>query len=265
MKSRAVWVLVGVLVFPSVARATHPDHEGERGLELVLSPGVGFFGNSTDEVFLESRQFTAGNPALGAFDGTGFAAWGAVGWRLFPFVSAGVHASWQALGATGQLSASEARMGARDAFRTYAFGAHVRVYPLSFLASRQNPRVFFNSLGDLRRVELWGSLGVDFVTSVRRTRTYEADAQDRAVWTTGYVGVPLGFGADYRVTQGLAFGVMLLVTPLVGAGTTSVLDDHIQMGGVNQTVTTTTEYTPAAGGNTQVFLGFSARYTWTPR
>jgi hypothetical protein len=263
--ARTTWVFLCVLGAPSLARATHPDHEGERGLELVLSPGVGFFGNSSDEVFLEARQFTAGNPSLGAFASAGFTAHGAVGWRLFPFVSAGVHASWQALGATGALSASEQRMGARDAFRTFSVGAHARVYPLSFLAARRNPRVFFDGLGDLRRVELWASLGVDFVASVRRTRTYDADAQDLAVWTTSYVGVPVGFGADYRVTQALAFGMQLQVTSLVGAGTVSVLDDHIQMGGVNETITTTTEYAPAAGGNTQVFLGLSARYTWTPR
>lgn len=248
------------------AHATHPDYEGEKGLELTLLPGVGGAFTHDESVFLPSERLP--RPEAGApFDSFG-ASVGvdlAVGWRFAPYVSAGVRGGYQALTTANVFASSQATYGPEDAIRSFHVGVYGRVYPMSFFnGSRNNPRVFFDSLTDRRRFEPWLSLGVEFA-QYRRHRTYsDVSVMDSySTWTTSYIGVPIGFGAEYRILQGLAVGLSFTVTPLVGGGTSETLYNRTLTPGMDTTSQTDRSYEPAAASNVSFLAALNVRYTFT--
>jgi hypothetical protein len=254
-------VLVAAVIGGSAsAWATHPDYEGERGIEAHLALGYGLFTSASDRVFLSPGDVAAG--ALDAFSG-GFNARLGAGYRLLPFVSVGLTAGVQFLGAAEQYSAGEASFGARDSFIGYTVGVYGRLYLGSLVnGARNDPRVFFNGAGDRRRFDPFVSLGVEFVQGIQRSRSY-TEPQNLTSWTTSYVGIPLVFGAEYRLTTQFALGLNLGVTPLAGGSTTRLSQTRELRPGIDETTRTSTEYTPDASGNVNLWLGLTARYTLT--
>lgn len=252
--------MAAVVSGASSAWATHPDYEGERGIEAHIALGYGLFTSASDRVFLPPGEVTAG--ALDAFSG-GFNARVGAGYRMLPYLSAGLTAGVQFLGAADQYSASEARLGAADSFVGYTVGLYTRLYVGSLLnGARTQPRVFFHGAGDRRRFDPFVSLGVEFVQGIQRSRSY-TEPQNLASWTTSYVGIPIVLGAEYRATTQLAVGLNLGFTPLVGASTTKLRQTRDLRPGIDEITRASTEYTPDASGNFNLWLGLTARYTLT--
>ena len=252
--------MAAVLGAASSAWATHPDYEGERGIEAHVTLGYGLFTAASDRVFLSSGEVTSG--ALDAFSG-GFNARLGAGYRMVPYLSAGITAGVQALGAADQYSASESRLGARDSFVGYTVGVYARLYLGSLLnGARTEPRVFFRSATDPRRFDPFVSLGVEFVQGIQRSRAY-TEPLNLTSWTTSYVGVPVVLGAEYRLATQLAVGLNLGFTPLVGGRTTKLSQLHELRPGIDEVTRTSTDYTPDAGANFNFWLGLTARYTLT--
>lgn len=248
------------------AHATHPDHEGERGLELSLLPGIGGAFTHHEGVFLQpgdlprsefSEPFDSFGPSINADL--------AVGWRFAPFVSAGLRGGYQALTTANVFTSAEAFYRPVDAIRSFHVGAYGRVYPMAFFnGSRHNPRVFFDSWGDRRRFDPWVSLGVEYM-QFQRARTYDdVIAQgSTATWTTHSVGIPIGLGFEYRLTQPLAVGVGFTVTPLVAGSTSEDKVTRRVMPGTDVTETSARSYTPAADSNAAFSVTLNVRYTLT--
>lgn len=253
----ATIVAAGALSAPATAGATHPDWEGEKGIEFQLVLGGGAYAESSDSVFVMPSE----DGSRGAFTG-GFAARMAAGYRFVPYLSAGVGAGVQTLSATGQFSAQEAAFGASDSLVSWSVGLWLRFYPMSLLdpARRSNPRVFFQGSGDRRRLEPWFAVGVDFTSGVQRTREY-TDPQNRSQWTTTFIGAPVSAGFDYRLTTQLAVGVAAGATPMVGADTSRTL--QLYDARTNILSRSTVSYAPDAGGNLHLWVGASVRYTLT--
>lgn len=242
------------------AWATHPDHEGERGIEAHLSLGYGLFTSSSDRVFLSPGETSAG--ALDAFSG-GFHARVGVGYRMLPYLSAGLSVGVQYLPAADQYSPSEARLGATDSFVGYTVGAYARLYLGSLLnGARTDPRVFFRSASDPRRFDPFVSLGVEFVQGLQRSRAY-TEPQNLTSWTTTYVGIPVVLGAEYRALTQLAFGLNVGLTPLVGGSTTKLSQTRDLRPGIDEVTRASTQYTPDASINFNLWVGLTARYTLT--
>gem|GEM_PF-1472597 len=249
------------------AQATHPDYEGERGLELTLLPGVGGAFTHDESVFLPSERLprpenSAPFDSFGASAGVDLA----VGWRFAPYVSAGVRGGYQALTTANVFTSSEAVFQPVDAIRAFHIGVYGRVYPMSFFnGSRHNPRVFFDSLTDRRRFEPWLSLGVE-LTQYSRHRTYEdvSAMSSYRNWTTRYVGIPIGVGVEYRILQPLAVGLSFTVTPLVaGSATEEGVVRRIAPGVDKTTPVGPTTYDPAATSNVSFLAAINVRYTFT--
>ena len=244
----------------SSAWATHPDYEGERGIEAHVTLGYGLFTGASDRVFLSSGEVAGG--ALDAFSG-GFNARIGAGNRMLPYLSAGIIAGVQALGAAERYSPSESSLGARDSFMGYTVGMYARLYLGSLLnGARTEPRVFFQSATDRRRFDPFVSLGLEFVQGIQRSRSY-TEPQNLASWTTSYIGIPVVLGAEYRVLTQLALGVNLGFTPLVGGSTTKLTQSRDLRPGIDVITRTPDEYTPDAGSNFNFWLGLTARYTLT--
>ncbi|MBL8603821.1 MAG: hypothetical protein JNK72_17980 [Myxococcales bacterium] len=257
-----ITLAAAVMLSASTASATHPDNEGERGLELSLSLGGGGFSNTDERIFYRTQDIAPSNPALEAFTG-GLAAQAQLGWRFNPVVSAGLQYNYQSLSATGNYSNTEANFGARDTLSSYHFGVYARFYPLALRAAVQhNRRVFFNGYGDLRRLEPWLSVGVGFAQSISRDRSY-TEPQNRTSWVTSGVAVPIGLGAEYRLTQPLAVGVQLSMVPITSASTQKDSTVRVVSSGSDQLLSSSVSYDPVRGGNFQFFFGLSARYTFT--
>ena len=256
---QAVWA-AAVVGGSSSAWATHPDHEGERGIEAHVALGYGTLTGASDRVFLSPGEVVGG--ALDAFSGSFTARVGA-GYRFLPYLSAGVVAGVQLLGAADQYSPSEARLGARDAFVGYTVGVYGRLYVASlFNGARTEPRVFFRGATDPRRFDPFVSLGVEFVQGIQRSRSY-TEPQNLTSWTTTYVGIPVVLGGEYRVTTQLALGLDLGLTPLVGGSTTKLSQSRDLRPGIDETTRASISYTPDASANFSFWLGLSARYTLT--
>jgi hypothetical protein len=252
--------MAAVLGGSTSAWATHPDYEGERGIEVHLAAGYGLFTTASDRAFLAPGE--VGSGALDAFYG-GFNARLGAGYRLLPFVSVGVTAGVQFLGAARQYTPTEATLGATDSFIGYTVGFYGRLYVGSLLnGARNDPRVFFNGPGDRRRFDPFVSLGIEFVQGIQRSRSY-TEPQNLTSWTTSYVGLPLVFGAEYRLTTQFALGLNLGVTPLVGGRTARLSQTRELRPGIDETSRTSTQYTPDASSNVNLWLGLTARYTLT--
>lgn len=257
--TQAAWFST-VLAGASAAWATHPDHEGERGVEAHLSLGYGSFTAASDRVFFTTAD--AGATPFDAFSGSLDVRLGA-GYRMLPYLSAGLTAGVQFLGAAGQYSPLEAGLGARDSFVSYNVGAYARLYLGSLLnGARDNPRVFFRGAGDRRRFDPFVSLGLDIVRGIQRSRSY-TEPQNLTSWNTSYVGIPLVVGVEYRVITRFAIGVNLGVTTLFAGSTTKLTQNRELRPGVDEVIRTSTEYTPDADVNFNLWLGLSARYTLT--
>ncbi len=246
----------------TAARATHPDHEGERGIEVSLSMGTGGFSDTDERLFLAPRDVAPGAPSLAAFSG-GLALQGQLGYRIAPFVSAGVSFNVQTLEATQLHSPQETGFGARDSFSSWQVGVYGRFYPMAMLrAHRDNPRVFFRGWGDLRRLDPWVSLGVTLSQNITRDRAY-SDPLNLATWQTQFVGIPLGIGAEYRITTFLAAGVQLGIIPLVGGGVDKTVQSRRTTGSTDNVSVTESSYEPIRTSTVQTFFGLSVRYTLT--
>jgi hypothetical protein len=258
----AATMAAGVWCAGATAHATHPDHEGERGFELSLSAGVGGIADTDERLFLAPRDVAPGAPSYEAFT-NGFAVQGQLGYRIAPFVSAGVSFNVQSLEATQLHSPQEMGFGARDSFSSWQMGVYGRFYPVALMRRhRDNPRVFFQGWGDLRRLDPWVSLGLTLTQNVTRERAY-SDALNRTTWETGFVGVPIGFGAEYRITQSLAAGVQFTVTPLVGGGVDKTQQARRTTGSTDAVSVTESSYDPIRTSTVQTFFGLSVRYTLT--
>lgn len=250
----------------SAAWATHPDYEGERGIEVQFMPGIGGAFTHHDGVFLPSQELPRpedGEPidSFGASAAFSLAA----GYRITPYLSAGLTGSYQLLAQTDLYPRAELGLGPYDTIRSFQVGAYARVYPMSFFnGSATNPRVFFDTWTDRRRFEPWLSLGVSFAQFSRlRDYTDVSYVGSYTRWTTRYLGIPIGVGVDYRIIPSLAVGLAFNVAPLVGGGTSKERSIHESRPGVDQTTTSSTEYAPAADSNTSYFVGLSVRYTLT--
>lgn len=249
-----------VLASASAAWAVHPDHEGERGIEAHFTLGYGNFTAASDRVFLTPTD--AAFATYDAFSGGLDVRLGA-GYRMLPYLSAGLTTGVQFLGAADQYSPQESSFGARDSFISYSLGAYTRLYLGSlFNGARQNPRVFFNGAGDRRRFDPFVSLGVDFVRGIQRSRSY-TEPQDLTSWSTSYIGIPVVVGVEYRVLTRLAVGLNLGVTTLVAGSTTKLTQNREVRPGLDEITRTSTDYTPASDINFNLWLGLSARYTLT--
>jgi hypothetical protein len=263
----AMVLCVATLAFsPADAHATHPDHEGERGLELSLLAGVGGALTHHEGVFLPASQLPRSEFSE-PFDsfGPSFAGDLAVGWRFAPFVSAGLRGGYQALSTANVFTASEAANGPVDAIGAFHVGAYGRLYPMAFFnGSRHNPRVFFASFTDRRRFDPWVSLGMEYA-QFRRARTYEdVSAQgSRATWTTHHLGLPIGLGVEYRLTQPLAVGLGFSITPLFVLGTSEDKIIRRLTPGSDTTETSNRSYDPATGNNASFTVTLNVRYTFT--
>lgn len=250
-----------LLAAPSAASATHLDHEGERGIEAHLSLGYGSFTTASDRVFFLPGEIPPTGP-LDAFTGGLDVRFGA-GYRMLPYLSAGVTAGVQFLGSAGQYSATEAGFGASDSLVSYSVGIYGRLYLGSLLnGARENPRVFFQGAGDRRRFDPFVSLGLDFARGIQRSRSY-SEPQNLTSWNTSYIGIPLVIGVEYRVLTRFAVGINLGATTLVAASTTKLSQNHIVRPGVDVIERTSTEYTPDSPVNFNLWFGLSARYTLT--
>jgi hypothetical protein len=257
--TQAAW-FSAVLASASAAWATHPDHEGERGVEAHFTLGYGSFTAASDRVFLTPAD--ASVATYDAFTGGVDMRLGA-GYRMLPYLSAGIITGVQFLGAEGQYSPLESRFGARDSFISYNVGAYARLYLGSLLnGARTNPRVFFHGAGDRRRFDPFVSLGVDFVRGIQRSRSY-TEPQNLTSWNTSYIGIPVVVGVEYRVIPRFAVGLNLGVTTLVAGVTTKLTQSREVRPGLDEITRTSTDYTPASDINFNLWLGLSARYTLT--
>jgi hypothetical protein len=262
----AVWCAMTVALAGGSAHATHPDYEGEKGLELSLLPGFGGAFTHDEGVFLPAERLP--RPESGApFDSFGASVGGdlAVGWRFAPFVSAGLRGGYQSLTTANVFASSQAAYMPQDSIGSFHVGVYGRVYPMSFFnGSQHNPRVFFDSATDRRRFEPWLSLGVEFA-QYRRHRTYnDVTVMDSySTWTTSYVGIPIGVGMEYRILQPLAVGLSFTVTPLVGGGTSEVLYNRTITPGSDTTMQVERSYDPAAASNVAFSAALNVRYTFT--
>ncbi len=266
MKRRAVpFLAMAAVMYGRAAMATHPDYEGERGLELTLMPGLALMTTHDESVFLRPEDLPrveSGVP-IDSF-GAGFDGALSVGWRFAPFVSAGVTGGYQAWSEAHVYTSGEAQYEPVDSISSWRAGVYGRIYPMAFFnGSRHNPRVFFDSWTDRRRFEPWVSLGVQ-VGSITRQRDYYnvSVLSSYTRWTTTYVGVPVTLGGEYRILPRLAVGLHVAITPLVAGTATSTAYRREIRPGVDTTTTTTRDYTPAADSNVGVTLGLGVRYTF---
>lgn len=253
---------VTLLLASASAHATHPDHEGERGLDVQLLLGGGGYSAHDDSIFLPLQEFGAASARYDTFRG-GFAMRALVGWRFNPYVAAHVGFGFDALSSAGDYAPSEANLGARDSLSSLSVSLHARFYWLSLInGARTNPRVFFRGWGDVRRMEAWVSLGVELLHRISRERTYAAN--DAVIRYTGeYTGLPVGLGYDFRFTPSLSAGVSASLTPLFGQSMTRYQRFTTGSGATSTTTERTQSYDTFDRSNFQWFMGLSVRYTWT--
>lgn len=247
---------------PSRAHATHPDHEGERGLEAQLVLGGGGYDTHGEAVFVDAAELGRSGTRYDVFRG-GFALRALVGWRFTPYLAAHVGFGFNGLSSAGQYAPMESAAGAADALSSFSVSLHARFYWLSLLNGAQsNPRVFFRSWSDVRRMEAWVSLGVELVNRISRERDY-TDPNRVLRYTAEYTGMPVGVGYDFRFTPSLSAGVSLSLTPLFGQSMTRYQRYSSGTGSTSTVVERTDTYQSADRTNFQWFFGLGVRYTWT--
>ncbi len=254
------------LLCAGAAHATHPDYEGERGLELQLSGGFGGATTHDESVFLPDAELPRPEvrPPTDSFGASGGVQL-QVGWRFRPYLSAGVAVSYQSLAPTNIYAASEAAFEPYESTYALTVGTYARLYPMAFFNnSRTNPRVFFDTWTDRRRMEPWISVGLAYA-HISRHRGYDGVGVSDSYtnWTTRYLAVPVAVGFDYRILAPLAVGIQLGLTPTFGAGTDKERYLHVVRPGSDTTTSDSSSYAPGATSNTLWYLGLGARYTFT--
>ena len=186
------WSVVGLLLplsVPALAFATHPDFEGERGIELQVGLGFNGWSNTSDSMSFTSSELSTGT--LQAISSPGLGLRVSAGYRFIPWLSAGLTVGWNSVSTAGQYTVFESMLGAQDSYSSWQLGVYARFYVLAFVNHwGDHPRVFFTQWSDPRRIDPWVSLGVDFLSAMDRTRTYYI-ARTMNSWNTSYVGLPI--------------------------------------------------------------------------
>lgn len=163
---RALPFAAAVALLSAPAYATHPDHEGERGFELSLQPGVGIFTSTDDRVFLQASDFTTTSSPINAFGGAGFALRASLGYRVMPLFSAGLTVGFQTLSPSGLYDARKLTNNPSDSLSNFNFGAYA---PTSSRSSTERATTLgcsFEAQQNHRRFEAYFTLGVDFVSGI---------------------------------------------------------------------------------------------------
>jgi hypothetical protein len=240
------------LMAPIDARAITPDYDGERGIEARVSFGLAGLANSHPRtISMMGMAGPTANPLLGP----GFAFTGSLGYRIAPVVSAGVTFSTGPLGAFPLPNDNTNQNGYSAS--SYAAGVYGRLYFLALVpAIPRTTRVEFVGWGDLRRLDPWASLGVEYrsVTYAQNNRAMPAIG---AVFTRAAIAVPIGAGFEYRVIPALAVGLSVQAAATFGAWTskdvTQVITGNLQ--------TSNERYIADDPVNLAWGAGLSARYT----
>lgn len=238
------------------AWAIRPDLDGERGIEAQLAFGVAGFANTHQRVI--SPESMPAGPSAPSILGPGFNFRASVGYRFIPAFSAGATFTISPLGAS-------ALQGAPNMYNysasTYAVGAYGRLYFLAPVGSiPRTARVEFSSWGDLRRLDPWISLGVEY-QSFTYAQVNSGDARLSATFTRGAVSIPFGLGFEFRLLPMLAVGAGAHFGTVVGASTSKVTSS------VNRVTSALEEvregYSAADPVNLFWSAGLTARYTLT--
>jgi hypothetical protein len=237
------------LSITATAFAMPPDFDGERGLEASVSFGGASLFDTSERLFWTPSMTIPNAP--NALNG-GFALTGAVGYRFQPFLSVGVDAGFIGVGAEQVITRFS------SAATYYTFGAYARLYLAEFLFHADTVRqVHFNGLLDVRRLDPWVSIGVEFET-ITRTET-EPTGLNYGTWYRYAIGVPIRVGFDVRLIPALAVGLTAGAGPTFGGW--GHVDSTNIVGGNSVTTSATNNAAMVVDG--VWFVGLDARYTFT--
>lgn len=242
-----------VTLLPLHAHAIRPDYDGERGIEAQMLLGVGGFSAGTQRIFLQ--QGMGGVSALPQIIGPGFNFRVSAGYRIIPALSAGISFSISPLASFLPPPLREDQWA--TSALTYSVGAYARLYYLALIPSIQRTsRVEFSSWGDLRRLDPWVSLGVEF-QSVSYRQVFRESNNVNSSSTRSSASIPLGLGFDYRVLPMLSVGLGATIAPTIGSGTTTSAS-YIMSGNL---VTVSNTYNSEDPVNLWWSVGLGAKYT----
>jgi hypothetical protein len=250
----ALCALTATISVAPDALAIRPDLDGERGIEAQVGFGVAGVANSHPR-FLSMVGPGAPGPSATSLLGPGFNFRAALGYRFAPMLSAGLSFSIAPLGAyeLPNASTSTYQYGAS----TFSVGAYARLYYLALVSSiPRTARVEFLSWGDLRRLDPWVSLGVEY-QSISYTQTNRAMPAIGAAFSRGAIAVPVGIGFEYRLIPMLAVGLATHLSPTFGSWSTKQSTNVV--GGNIQTVNES--YSADDPVNFVWSAGLTARYT----
>ncbi|MBL8685393.1 MAG: hypothetical protein JNK05_39810 [Myxococcales bacterium] len=244
---------IAITSTPLTAHAIRPDYDGERGIEAQVLFGVGGFTAGTQRIFLQ--QGMGGVSALPQIVGAGFNFRVSAGYRIIPALSVGASFSISPLAAFLPPTLREDQWA--TSALTYSVGVYGRLYYLALLPSiPRTSRVEFSSWGDLRRLDPWVSLGVEFQNLSYRQVFREANNVN-ASNTRSSASIPFGLGFDYRVLPMLSVGVAGTIAPTIGSGTTFTRS-YIMSGNL---VTENMAYNSEDPVNLWWSVGLGAKYT----
>jgi hypothetical protein len=245
-----------VLVAQS-AHALRPDYDGERGIEVWITPGAGSLFNTGSQQFLSATDPAFGHATNNALSGGMNLTFGA-GYRVSPALSVGLHGQWHGYGADPHVSTGGVTYPSTAG--GFSAGVYGRLYLMALLRETPaTPNVVFNGWGDSRRLDPWVSLGIDY-HSVTRRQSNPMRPRTYVEWERGDIGVPITVGMDYRVVAPLAVGLSAGVTPLFGGWITRS-DHFLQNGTSGNDVVEVTDYQSGVGVNAAWQLGLNVRYT----
>lgn len=247
-------VAASIVSASSTARAIRPDFDGERGIEAQVQVGLGGVSNTSQRVITENGR--SGVTAPPSVLGPGFNFRAQLGYRIMPAFSVGAAVSFNPLGAF-PLS------GTPDIYNygasTLSAGVYGRLYFLALVSAiPRTTRVEFSSWGDLRRLDPYVSLGVEY-QSIAYTQNNRVAMQVGASFARTSISAPVGLGFEYRLLQPLAVGLGAVLAPSFGAwvsrSVTTVTGGNIQ--------STQDSFIAEDPVNLAWSLGLTARYTLT--
>jgi hypothetical protein len=207
---RALFVL-SFLLFPLPAFAAEegsaPAPAGDdahlRGLEVTLRPTVGG-GSGTSPITVSGNSadapavFRSNVAPYGLAGGTGMQ----IGYRFHPIFSAGIRGDYQ------HYSADTPNDGTKDLSRnSESVGLYTRLYPLALSHTLR------------QKLDPWVGAGVMYVRDAQSFSRQEQKVN--ATWEieSHAIGIPIGIGFDYRVTDWLSAGPSVeyvIMNPVVG-------------------------------------------------